>query len=295
MAYVEVVEEQIEDVIQVGTPARAADGVKMGTLIKNVQDKVTRLVKAEIELAKVELMQKLKDSAAAIAMFVAAAMLLLFVFTLLLGALVTAFAATMPLWGAFLLVALILLLIAGVLALLGKRFLAKSQADKFDAPNNIKTDLNRIKFALHRHRVKVKVREDLIVPLAEVGTVGVVGQPSVVSEDVVERVVVEPAARAERTAVVEVGEPVATAVVSESVVGQPTVVSETVIGPPTVVVEEAVPPRRPLVFEPSVVSEVVETVETTPLAVGAPVEEVVAEDEGILGQIVISDDDERSN
>jgi len=258
MAYVEVVEEKIEDVIQVGTPARAADSVKISTLIKDVQDKVTRLVKAEIELAKVELVQKLKDSAIAIGLFAAAAFLLFFVLTALIGALVAALATALPLWGAFLSTALILLLIAGLLALAGKRFLSLSKAERFDAPENVKMDLNRIKFALHRHRVKVKVNEDLIVPLAEVPRETVVdtaetivGAPTVVHEDVVERVVAAPTVVSETT-------------VSETIVGEPVVVSETIIGSP-VVVHESVP----LVAQPVVVSD----------------------DTAIIDQIVISDDD----
>lgn len=300
MAYVEVVEEKIEDVIQVGTPARAADSVKMSTLIKDVQDKITRLVKAEIELAKVELIQKLKDSAIAIGLFVAAAFLLFFVFTALIGSLVAALAAAMPLWGAFLSTALILLLIAGLLALAGKRFLSLSKAERFDTPENVKTDLNRIKFALHRHRVKVKVNEDLIVPLAEVpgvavvddGVVGapsvvsetVIGQPTVVEEDVVERVVARPTVVRES---VLVSEP---AVISEPVVVSD-VVSEpgVIVGRPAVVTDGVA-----LMAEPVVVSESEPVIGQG--AVSAVEDVVVTDDTAIIDQIVITDDDgERSN
>jgi len=304
MAYVEVVEEKIEDVIQVGTPARAADSVKMSTLIKDVQDKITRLVKAEIELAKDELKQKLKDSAVAIALFAAAAFLLFFVFTALVGALAAALATALPLWGAFLSTALILLLLAALLALAGKRFLSLSQAERFDAPENVKTDLNRIKFALRRHRVKVKVNEDLIVPLDEVpqemvvddGLVAatvvpdvvervVVAEPSVVAEPIVvseSAVVVEPTVVSERTIVAEpvvvqesavVAEPT---VVSETVIGTPTVVSEAIVGRPSVITEEVEVVPGPIVAEPIVVSDSDRMSNTDTVVI----EQIVSDDDG---------------
>ncbi|MCU1546420.1 MAG: phage holin family protein [Homoserinimonas sp.] len=90
-------------------------------LIANLPTLVTELVTAEIEQLKAELLRKLKALGLGAAFLVGALVLVLFMVGVLLTAAILALALVMPGWLAALLVALVLLIGAAVLGLLGYR------------------------------------------------------------------------------------------------------------------------------------------------------------------------------
>ncbi|HEX8496905.1 MAG TPA: phage holin family protein [Actinomycetales bacterium] len=104
-----------------GTPERT-----LGQLVADASRDLSSIVKSEIALAKLELKVEAKEGAVGAAMFVVAGVLAFFAVFMLLFAIVYAMVALgLPTWASFLIVAVVLLLVAGVAALLGKKRLAK--------------------------------------------------------------------------------------------------------------------------------------------------------------------------
>jgi hypothetical protein len=102
---------------------------KVGDIIKDISDDVKLLVRDEVELAKSELIPSAKEAGLGAGLFGAAgyfaisAMLLLY-FAAAYGLV----AAGLPAWLAFLIVGVALLLVAGLLALVGRSRVKKVKA-----------------------------------------------------------------------------------------------------------------------------------------------------------------------
>jgi phage terminase Nu1 subunit (DNA packaging protein) len=91
-----------------------------GELVKDISDQATRLVRAEIELAKSELAVKGKQAGIGAGMFGGAGLLAVFGFAALTTAAIAALATAMATWLAALIVAVVYFAIAGIVALVGK-------------------------------------------------------------------------------------------------------------------------------------------------------------------------------
>lgn len=91
-----------------------------GELLKQLTDQTTRLVKQEIELAKLELQEKGKKAGVGAGMFGGAGALGLYALGALTATIILALATFMPGWVAALIVTVVYGAIAGVLALRGK-------------------------------------------------------------------------------------------------------------------------------------------------------------------------------
>ena len=89
-------------------------------LLKQLTDQTTRLVKQEIELAKLELQEKGKKAGVGAGMFGGAAALGLYALGALTATIILALATFLPGWVAALIVTVVYGAIAGVLALRGK-------------------------------------------------------------------------------------------------------------------------------------------------------------------------------
>lgn len=95
-------------------------------LISSATKDVSTLVSAQIELAKAELKESASEAAGGIAMLVAAGVMafLAFIFLLITIAYVLV-QLGLPIWAGFGIVTLVLLIVTGILALVGKKHLAK--------------------------------------------------------------------------------------------------------------------------------------------------------------------------
>ena len=89
-------------------------------LLKQLTDQTTRLVKQEIELAKLELQEKGKKAGVGAGMFGGAAALGLYALGALTATIILALATFLPGWVAALIVTVVYGAVAGVLALRGK-------------------------------------------------------------------------------------------------------------------------------------------------------------------------------
>jgi hypothetical protein len=107
-------------------------------------------VRAEIELAKAEVASRAKKAGIGIGLLAGAAFFGFFAFAVLLATAIIALNGQMALWLAALLVAVVLLVITGVLALVGvKRLQAGAPPTPERAVENVKLDVDAVKEGLH--------------------------------------------------------------------------------------------------------------------------------------------------
>jgi uncharacterized membrane protein YqjE len=93
----------------------------IGELLTQLSQETTSLVRQELELAKAEMAQKGKQVGVGAGMFGGAGVTAVLGLAALTAAAIAALDAAMPLWLAALIVGLLWLVVAGVLALQGKR------------------------------------------------------------------------------------------------------------------------------------------------------------------------------
>lgn len=108
-----------------GGPARAPRKRSLLELLTEIPVLVRELVVGEIELLKQEMIRKLKALGIGAGLLLGAVIFIGAMFGVLLTAAILALSAIMPGWLAALLVAAVLLIIAGILALVGYRVLKK--------------------------------------------------------------------------------------------------------------------------------------------------------------------------
>lgn len=103
----------------------------IGTVAASAVDGFRSLIRQQIELAKLELVEALSVRAAAIGMMAGAAAMVFFAIGYLAAALAAVFETFLPAWAANLLLAFLLVAAAGVLVLIGKRtFLNAPKAER---------------------------------------------------------------------------------------------------------------------------------------------------------------------
>lgn len=121
----------------------------IGKLVEQMSEQATRLVRTEIALARKELTTKAARSGIGIGMFVVAGVLSLYALGFLLHSAMVGLAHAVPLWLAALIVGAALLLVAGLLAFVGKKQLTKGMPPTPEATiANLKEDVATVKEGL---------------------------------------------------------------------------------------------------------------------------------------------------
>lgn len=129
-----------------GHPDGQKGAPSIGTLINQMTDSATRLVKAEIASAKAEMAEKAKNAGIGIGLFAGAALFALYGLGFLLHSAMAGLDNVMPLWLAALVVGLVLMILAGTLALLGKKLLARGLPPKpTHAVKSVQQDIAAVK------------------------------------------------------------------------------------------------------------------------------------------------------
>lgn len=95
----------------------------IGQLVADATKDLQLVLRGEIELAKAEIGQDVKEGGQGFGLLAGAGVLGLYAFGLILLGLAWVLATWLPVWAGLLIVAGVLLLVAGVLALLGRRHL----------------------------------------------------------------------------------------------------------------------------------------------------------------------------
>ena len=125
---------------------QANDDQTLGALVNQLTTQVPELIRSEMRLAQAEVAQKGKAAGVGIGMFSAAGLLAFFAFGTLVAAAVLALDLVLDAWLAALIVAVVLLAIAGVIALLGKNKVAEVGSPTPErAIDGIKDDVATIK------------------------------------------------------------------------------------------------------------------------------------------------------
>ena len=132
------------------TPPRGAGSAQptLGELIARISENISALVRGEIDLAKVKGQRMAKEMKPAVVMLGAAGVLALFTFGLLLGSLTVGLSHVMPLWAAFLVVALALIVIAVPLALIGIKRLKAAKAEAPAPQEGLRESVTLVKDAI---------------------------------------------------------------------------------------------------------------------------------------------------
>ena len=123
-----------------------AEEPSVGTLVQSAMADVSTLVRSEIELAKAEIGQSAKKAGISVGLFAAAGVLVAFAGIYFFVTVAEALTALgLPRWVSYGIVTLFLLLLAGVLALIGKRMLKK-----VEKPERTLETLSDLPEVLHR-------------------------------------------------------------------------------------------------------------------------------------------------
>lgn len=134
------------------TPTNAADAAdrSIGELIGSISEQVSSLIRGEIDYTVASAKAKGKEMGLGGGMFGAAGFFAIFGFQMLLLAGAAGIATALPWWAAFLIVAGALLLIAAILALVGKGRLSKSKGYEIDPKAGAMRSVDAVKKGLSK-------------------------------------------------------------------------------------------------------------------------------------------------
>ena len=126
------------------------DTRSLGKLVSDLSEQASRLVRAEVELAKEELAAKAKHAGIGSGMFLAAAVLAAYTFAVGIATVIIAIAVALPAWLASLIVFAAMLLVTALLVLVGRTQVKKSAPPKPErAIENLREDVAAVKGGLH--------------------------------------------------------------------------------------------------------------------------------------------------
>ena len=131
-------------------PGRTADD-STGELVRNLSEQVSRLIRDELKLAEYEMTAKAKRFGRGAGMFGGSGLFALYGLAGLLAAAALGLALVLPGWAAALIVGGALLVLAGLIALIGKGQLSKATpAVPEQTVASVKADVEEIKESVHR-------------------------------------------------------------------------------------------------------------------------------------------------
>ncbi len=117
-----------------------------GELVKQLSEQVSRLVRDELRLAQLEAVQKGRRAGVGVGLLGGAGLVALFGVAALLAAVTAALALAVPAWAAALIVGVLLLAVAAVLGLRGKRQVSGAVPPvPGQAVDSVKADIQEIK------------------------------------------------------------------------------------------------------------------------------------------------------
>ncbi len=135
---------------EVTTSSHRTDGrPSIGDLVSALSEKLSALIRDEIRLAKAEMAEKAKNAGIGIGLFVGAGVLAFWATGVLIATIILGIAEGLPAWLASLIVFVLIIAVAGVLALLGKKSLEKGTPPVPErAQASIKADVEAVREGL---------------------------------------------------------------------------------------------------------------------------------------------------
>jgi uncharacterized membrane protein YqjE len=132
-----------------GSPVRPAADQSTSDLVQRASEQITRLVRDEIALAKAELTEKGKHAGVGVGLFGGGGVLAMYGVGAMVATLIIVFDLFLPLWLAALIVTVVLFVVAGILALLGKSQITKAvPPEPSEAVASVKADVDEVKQAV---------------------------------------------------------------------------------------------------------------------------------------------------
>lgn len=120
-----------------------------GQLMVQLSEQTSRLVRDELELARLELKEAAKHAGVGAGLFSAAGLLGLFGFASLIATTVIALDLALPLWASALIVTVAILLAAGIAALFGKKQVQQASPKPERTVESVKLDVHELKEGHH--------------------------------------------------------------------------------------------------------------------------------------------------
>lgn len=115
-------------------------------LVKQATEQMSQLVRGELRLAQVELKRKGMHAGLGAGMFGAGGLVALYGLGVLIATAILALALVLPAWAAALIIGVLLMLVAGVLALIGKRQVKQASPPKPEwATDSVRADVATIR------------------------------------------------------------------------------------------------------------------------------------------------------
>lgn len=108
-------------------PGRQTEEPTIGALVHDLTQEIPELIRSELRLAQAEVAQKGRAVGVGVGMFSAAGLLGFFAVGTLIAAAVLGLAEAIPAWASALVVAAVLLAVAGVAALMGRKKVTDGQ------------------------------------------------------------------------------------------------------------------------------------------------------------------------
>src|SRR5689334_22408064 len=136
-----------------GKEARPVAEQSTAELVQRASEQISRLVKDELTLAKAELAEKGKHAGIGIGLFGTSGVLGLYGIGAAIATLIILFDIFLPLWLAALIWTVVLFLVAGVLALIGKNQVTKAvPPEPMAAIESVKLDVDEVKQAVKERK-----------------------------------------------------------------------------------------------------------------------------------------------
>ena len=139
-----------------GAPEHATTGaglsdVSTGELVRRLSAQLSELFRRELDLARTELTAKGKRAGAGAGLAGAGGVVALFAVGTLVAAAVAGLATVVPVWLSALIIGVVLLLVAGILALVGRGRLRRATPPVPEqAVQGVQSDVDAVRNAVHR-------------------------------------------------------------------------------------------------------------------------------------------------
>lgn len=131
-------------------PTDPAPEASTAELVTQLSEQTSRLVRDEMRLAQAELKAKGKHAGVGAGLFGGAGLVAFFGAAALITTIIVALAMLVPLWLSALIVAVVLFIIAGIAALVGKAQVKKAVPPPSTTMESLKADVNEVKEHGHR-------------------------------------------------------------------------------------------------------------------------------------------------
>ncbi|MGW7352642.1 phage holin family protein [Streptomyces sp. NPDC054784] len=123
----------------------------VGELVARASEQLSEIVRGEMQLAQAEMKEKGKRAGLGAGMFGGAGLAAFLALQALVGAAVAALALHLPVWASALIVGVVLLLVAAVLSLVGKKEFGQATPPAPEQTiDSVKADVQAIKEGAHR-------------------------------------------------------------------------------------------------------------------------------------------------